>query len=352
LAEGVMAGSEIAERLIEWLRRELEAPALAFAERPSRLSGGFDTEIFAFRLTGGPASFSMPLILRLFDPRQRTDRGLRERVTQNTVAELGFPAPRVLLAIADSAGLGGAALVMERVPGRPLLEAGLVGMSRLLAGLHLRLHALDAGALRRALEAEGRAAGIAALVRDTTLEGAVAALEQRIESDGLSGLGPAIEWIARHRPPSTTTAVICHGDFHPQNILVSAGTVAGVIDWPNAIIADPALDVAATKVILELVPVDLAGLAAGARWLVRAARPIMVGRYLAGYRRRRPLDARGLAYGEALACLRGLVRADENRRRQGALPLNPLDASVFAERLAARFARITGISPALPSAKT
>ena len=51
------------------------------------------------------------------------------------------------------------------------------------------------------------------------------------------------------------------------------------------------------------------------------------------------------AYYEAGACMRGLVRAAE-ARRAGAT--NPLDTSAFGERLAARFARVSGVSVALP----
>jgi hypothetical protein len=75
-------------------------------------------------------------------------------------------------------------------------------------------------------------------------------------------------------------------------------------------------------------------------------RRLLVALYLRGYRRRRPLDARALAYGEALACMRGLVRAAEHRAGARAAA-NPLDASRFGDRLAARFAKLTGIRPEL-----
>ena len=156
-------------------------------------------------------------------------------------------------------------------------------------------------------------------------------------------------WLLEHRPPSPRRPAICHGDFHPQNILVSAGAVTGVIDWPNTVVADPAYDVAATRTILSLTPVELSAVPAALRWLIRLVRPIMVRRYLAGYRRHHALDTGALAYYEALCCMRGLVRAAESRLRRGPVLPNPLDASSFAEALAGRFARITGISPALPA---
>src|SRR3989454_11587379 len=84
--------------------------------------------------------------------------------------------------------------------------------------------------------------------------------------------------------------------------------------------------------------------------LVEIARRILVARYLHGYRRRQPLDAARLAYHEALACMRGLVRTAEARLAPtGESGLNPLDGSLFGERLAARFARLTGVTPRLPA---
>src|SRR5262249_17429043 len=72
------------------------------------------------------------------------------------------------------------------------------------------------------------------------------------------------------------------------------------------------------------------------RGLVEIARRIPAARYVRGYRRRQPLDASRLAYYEALACMRGLVRTAEARLAPiGESGLNPLDASSFGERLSA-----------------
>ncbi len=139
--------------------------------------------------------------------------------------------------------------------------------------------------------------------------------------------------------------MICHGDFHPQNLLAERGRVTAVLDWPNTLVAEAECDVAATLVILKLTPIQVLPVAAALRPLVAGLRPIMTARYLARYRRARALDRGRLAYYEVGACMRGLVRAAE-ARRAGAT--NPLDTSAFGERLAARFARVSGVSVALP----
>ena len=346
--------TEPARRLVEHLRAELHEPGLGYAELLTPITGGYDTRIFAFRLSGAPEPFSIPLILRVLGSQHPPARALSERATQNAVAGLGYPAPRVLLASPDPTILGGAFLVMERLAGRPLLDAQRLGVASVLVEMQLRLHALDAEVLLLALDREGQAssaAGEPPISRElVAFDGHLARLERRIARGSLRGLEKAMAWLSDHRPVGERRRVICHGDFHPQNILMADGRVTGVIDWPNVIVADPAFDVASTRVILALVPVGLLGVPPALCGLVEIARRILVARYLHGYRRRQPLDAARLAYHEALACMRGLVRTAEARLAPtGESGLNPLDGSLFGERLAARFARITGVTPRLPA---
>jgi aminoglycoside phosphotransferase (APT) family kinase protein len=346
--------TEPTQPLLEHLRGELTEPGLDYAEPLTPITGGYDTRIFAFRLSGAPEPFSLPLILRVLGSQYPPGRALSERAIQNAVAGLGYPAPRVLLASSDPTILGGAFLVMERLAGRPMLDARRLGVASVLVEMQLRLHALDAEVLLQALDREGQASSTAGgppISREVaSFEGHLARLERRIAHGSLRGLENAMAWLSDHRPTDERRRVICHGDFHPLNILMKDGRVTGVIDWPNVIVADPAFDVASTRVILGLVPVGLLGVPPAQRGLVDLGRRILVARYVSGYRRRQPLDAARLAYYEALACMRGLVRTAETRLAPiGESGLNPLDASGFGERLGARFAHITGVTPRLPA---
>ncbi|HEX7787784.1 MAG TPA: hypothetical protein VF653_16315, partial [Methylomirabilota bacterium] len=116
-------------------------------------------------------------------------------------------------------------------------------------------------------------------------------------------------------------------------------------DWPNVLVADAECDVAATLVILRLTPIELLPVPAMLRPLLAGLRSAMTARYLARYRRGRPLEAARLSYYEAAGCMRGLVRAGEARLTGSD---NVLDTSSFAERLAARFTQVTGVAVALP----
>src|SRR5262245_23672288 len=220
--------------------------------------------------------------------------------------------------------------------------------------MQLRLPALDAEELLTALDRESQETNAAdgpSINREAvTFEGHLARLERQIANANVRSLEPAMTWLFDHRPTTEQRRVICHGDFHPQNILMAHGTVTGVIDWPIATVAEPAFDVASTRVILESVPLELLGIPPAFRGLVEMLRRAGVAGYLRSYRRRRPLDGSRMAYYEAMACMRGLVRTAAARlapvKEHG---LNPLDASIFGERLARRFASITGVAAKLPA---
>jgi aminoglycoside phosphotransferase (APT) family kinase protein len=77
---------------------------------------------------------------------------------------------------------------------------------------------------------------------------------------------------------------VCHGDFHPDNVLLTArGPV--VIDWPDATRGHPLADVARTSLLMRL-----GGLPPGAarRWLIQALRTSFHTAYLRRYFQLRP----------------------------------------------------------------
>lgn len=57
-------------------------------------------------------------------------------------------------------------------------------------------------------------------------------------------LAEAGRWLLDSCAAPPTTASLVHGDLGPAHILVADGSVAGVIDWTDAHIGDPALDLA------------------------------------------------------------------------------------------------------------
>jgi aminoglycoside phosphotransferase (APT) family kinase protein len=327
---------QIARELTAHLRRALAEPALHIAVPPMPLAGGFDTEIYALRFDGAPSELGGPLVLRVLRAHHNEAMIAREQAVQNALADQGYPAPRVVHACLDAGPLGAPFLLMQRMSGRSLVSMGPMGMDRPLLDAQLRLHALDPKPIADALGEPG------------TLDGHLASLERRLVNPALSGLTGLMRWLRERRPARATPLVICHGDLHPQNILVDSGRVSGVLDWPNALIAEAAFDVASTRVILRFVPAGLASMSAGLRWLAGLGQPILAARYVRGYRRRTPIDAERLAYYEVAAAMRALVRAGETRSRKDGPPPSALDRSDFADRLLAHAIHVSGVRATLP----
>jgi hypothetical protein len=80
---------------------------------------------------------------------------------------------------------------------------------------------------------------------------------------------------------------LCHGDFHPENILLTAQG-ATVIDWNDATMGHPLGDVARTLMLFRF-----AGLPRRQpqRWLDRMMRSLLIGIYQRHYRTLAPFDA-------------------------------------------------------------
>jgi aminoglycoside phosphotransferase (APT) family kinase protein len=303
--------------------------------------------VFGFVLRGAPAELSGPLVLRLHRADTDPARARFEAVVHRTVAGLGYPCPAALLLGEAADGLGGGFLVMPRVPGQVMLDAlrgpGLLRLPDMLARLHLAVHALDPAPLRRALSAAGFDPDRCSVT--TELDRAA----REVDRARLDGLRPVLGWLVAHRPPEAPARVVCHGDFHPRNVLVERGRPTGVIDWTdgNLRFADPAYDVGATVAIMTHGPLDVplglrTAAAIGRRWLIDD--------YRRRYTRVRRLDPIHLRYYEALRTLGFLIEAGLQRQAAAGVIDPPSKPSAFAAarvvRGAARRIRVlTGVAP-------
>jgi len=309
----------LAERLLHYLRVAMQNAALAYAETPERITGGFDTAIFGFRLSGARPPFTEALVLRLFRASRPAAEVKREAVVQNALVGIAYPAARVFLDETDPSFLNGPFLIMERLRGRTLgfgferLGEGrsAADLVRLILELPLRtrrmvalwsqaqlaLHALPAEEFARALEAAGQSRG------DFSLDAQLAVMQQLIAEAGLVGLAPGLAWLSAQRPAPVPN-VVCHGDFHPFNILVEEERVTGVVDWTHVIITDPALDLGSALAITATVPIAAPR---PLRPIFRAIMRTLGHAFVRAYCRSRPLDARSLRYFEVFCCLRQLI---------------------------------------------
>ena len=326
----------LADRLLIHLRGRRGA-GVGDAEAPTPLSGGFATTLLAFRQSGVPAGWDGPLILRVMTRTDQGPRVLREVAVHDALVQAGFPAPRVLLHETELAPLGLPFLVMERLPGETMFSAvarrglpAVLAVPRRLAELHVRLHRVNGETVR----ASARVLGVDPAVMGVQAD--VERLHRRIARERLTALLPAADWLVGHLPAPVQAEAICHGDFHPLNIMMEGDRITGVIDWANVVLGEPAYDVAALRTIAFYV--DL-GIPAWARGPTDLARRLMAVRYMSLYRAAAPLETRNLAYYEAIRILSALTFAGEQRSQAA----NPWNAPHTVKRLVGEFERISGV---------
>jgi aminoglycoside phosphotransferase (APT) family kinase protein len=208
-------------------------------------------------------------ILRLLRNPQAQRQAQREAAAIKAASDRGVRVPAVhgLTTVMDRPGV-----VMERIEGPDLLT--LMGrrpwmvfsVGRICAEVHAQLHAESAPSVVPPLRA---------------------ILKQRIESSGRvpEDLAEFALDVLEGLPDGDS---LCHGDFHPGNIMMSQGTPV-VIDWTNATRGDPAADVARTLVLFRVAK-PLPGSPVLVRYLRLVGSKIITSGYLRAYRRLRPLD--------------------------------------------------------------
>ncbi|TWT15527.1 phosphotransferase family protein [Reyranella sp. CPCC 100927] len=336
------------------MRAAFDVPLLAYAERPRRITGGFETTILRFSLSDPPPVCSGPLIVRILQPHYHPDQIRLEAAVQSALASVGYPAPRAVLVGADPAILGGAFMVMPFVDGQPLakgmdtfVSGAAVGrvlrlvidvprvveqIARVWADAQVRLHALPVEAMVRALSTAGLQPSA------YTFEARLAVLGREINALGLTGVKPALDWLVAHQPPAAATA-ICHCDFHPLNILVEDGRITGVIDWGNVTLGDPALDVGSTIAAITTTPL---GVPAWLRPIVRGLLSYALWRYRRVYGRQRSVDAAAVRYYRVFRSLWHLVGALRGARRGGA-PAGAHGRPEARQLLVARIQALSGV---------
>jgi aminoglycoside phosphotransferase (APT) family kinase protein len=225
-----------------------------------RVGEGREAEVFA--LDGGR-------VLRLA---RRADGALmidRERAALLAATEAGVPSPEVYERVEVDGRPG---LVVERLGSRNLLlEIGerpwrVAAVSRSLGLLHARMH----GA-----------------VVTTGLPTVHERLRERLESARVPAelRQRGIERLDR-LPQGDR---LCHGDFHPANVLVRPGGEPVAIDWTGASRGDPSADVANSLLIIRHGTVGPDATRAVAA-LARVGRRVLWAGYKRSYARGRAID--------------------------------------------------------------
>lgn len=295
----------IDEALLRILVEHAGAPQ-AFSHRPAPMTGGYWAAIYSFELAEPPEDLKGPLVLRVMP---NPDAAIVETIVQRTVANQGYPTPLVVLDGSDEA-LGGSFMVMQRVEGVPLLAGLSIGGALLslpktlrrvasqLSVASVQLHDLDPQPVIDGLDAAGV---------DMSTRGVTGRINEirAAAATSLGGFDELLRWLDRGRPP-LTPAVVCHGDIHPFNMLMTSDDSFNVLDWTNANLCRREFDVGFTAALLQCAPIAVPSIVKKPLGAVTGA---LARRFVDTYRRTAPINLdvvewfEVLQYGRCLAAV-------------------------------------------------
>ncbi len=225
----------------------------------SPIASGFTAQIFAWK----PG-----WVLKLFNQGIARETVEMEARLARSVHATGLPVPAVGQVVAVDGRFG---LEYERVDGITMLQAfrnqpwSFFAHAQQLAELHAATHAICISDLPSQKDRLASKIRRAALLPEDVRQAALQALTRLPVQDYL-----------------------CHGDFHPNNILLSQrGPV--IIDWLDASRGCPIMDVARSSLLFGGGP-----LPPGIPWSVRILRGWFYHIYLRHYRQLNPFDLRQL----------------------------------------------------------
>ena len=216
---------------------------IGYEESLTPLRGGCETYMYYFKLSGVQKELSKRLVLRLYPNFYNPKDVVLEKTIQNILASEGLPVARTYFICTDITILGGAFFIMEFLHGKPMLTAPLETIPHMLGETHATLHKLNPEPLTKSLNEQS--------IKNFRLTDNLDKLYTL--GDKQLWLRPVIVWLKKNRPDEKNQLVICHGDFHYLNILITEKKVSGLLDWSSFLVADPLFDVANTIVIITLI---------------------------------------------------------------------------------------------------
>jgi aminoglycoside phosphotransferase (APT) family kinase protein len=285
---------QVSNNLIAYLRSELNDAKISYDVLLTPITGGYDTLIYHFKLRGIQGELSKPLVLRLFRDFHDQDRAISETAVQNVLVNHGYPVPKVYFTCTNKDYLGEAFLLMEFLAGESIWPVMGKEMPKMLGTIHAKLHQIEPAPLLNTLKIED--------VSEQYYQFSEQFNKLIDESKDFPWFQEVIDWLIENRPPKSEHLSICHGDFHPLNILVKDRKVTAVLDWPSFSIAPPILDVASTVVLCTIgFKHILFPSSQNAKW------EEIIARYLKAYQGVCCLDMEYFDYYKVLRCVIALV---------------------------------------------
>jgi aminoglycoside phosphotransferase (APT) family kinase protein len=223
------------ERLFP-LRKELQITKL------EKINVGWETEKYSIEISYNEAGEQKQedLFFRIFMDQQDAEQATREFRIMKKLSEMGFSVPPVFDLKLDDKPLGTPFILMRGIRGQPMTalwmeasEEEKIALLRQFIGTWAELHSLDWKEFIR------DPSKISSFANQEFLTFYLAEWEERLNRYRIPILLPILEWLKEQSSNVASKGLsLIHGDYHPENFLISETGEFFVIDWAAVDIAD------------------------------------------------------------------------------------------------------------------
>jgi aminoglycoside phosphotransferase (APT) family kinase protein len=189
---------------------------------------------------------SSEIVIRFFDGPRAADEMRAEAAALRDLSKTGYPVPELYFSGLED-GMGGPYVVMERLGGQAMAALARRDPARWLeeaVTLVFRLHTLrwqnSFDWLQPALSPLDYA------------ERQVRLWTGKAQQAGVPAALRGLAWLntQKYRARACRQVGLVHRDLHPDNMLADGQKITGVVDWGELCIADPAVDVGWTHMVI------------------------------------------------------------------------------------------------------
>jgi len=298
IAEALSA-EEVSDAACRWLEARFGG-VVAPSGPAARLMGGADFWTYAVAFVGDtlPSEWRQPLVARVPPLPERFTMLERENRLHTWAADQGYSAPAIVDLRPPGEVFERPVQFVRRVPGTTMSAAMTAAPWRVgslvdrLASLLVQLHEVPVPAW---------AAGDGWSVIDRRLALVRFVVRQRSHRELEAGLDSVTSLLPRLE---VDEPVVCHGDFHPLNVLVD-GPRAAVIDWTDAGIGDAHCDIARTAWLFRFAAV--ASPRRAERLILSTLAPWLSRRFRHAYEKQHAVDENRIRLWMPLHLLHGLA---------------------------------------------
>ncbi len=216
-----------------------------------KIPGGTDTDIYFFRVK--TSNFTVPLILKLFRNRLPPTRAYNEYVSLCNLLSSEIKVPKPLGFRDKNCSFSRPFMIMEFVEGELLSNIIYDNLNRnsnlyknFINNLIL-IHNMNWLKLLKDVNIPDIKSDPFIIIKSI-----INRSKTLIQQYSISEFFPIINWLEMNmKDYPCESLVVCHGDYHPKNIIVTATNELVTIDWSNISLGDRRSDLAFSIVVMS-----------------------------------------------------------------------------------------------------